>query len=229
VIRTEKAPEIVTISNAGHDQARAMYTFRVDEAVPPIAIVVQIDQEMFVFGVANQGRGVASSASGDVDRREFAVVAPLTVPGLHSVYVDLSEDEPRAADRAVRVHRLADSLYLRVIAEGHVAVARGVFAYAIQLSRDAAGESPILPTNQPRHGPAADYLRAADFRNSDNTGPNEIGPKNVNAAGEFREVLYPAHELEIRVLSFEIVGLGPSKVPAFARVSFLATVRARRR
>jgi hypothetical protein len=38
-----------------------------------------------------------------------------------------------------------------------------------------------------------------------------------------------AIELEIRVLSFEIVGLGPSTVPAFARVSFLATVRARRR
>jgi hypothetical protein len=95
-----------------------------------------------------------------------------------SVYVQLADDLPGAADRSthVAVYRLADSLYLRVIPQGH---------------RDV---------------------------NSDNTGPNDIGPKNVNAQGEFREILF-----------VEIIGLGPSRIPAFSELSCVATVRTRGR
>jgi hypothetical protein len=60
----------------------------------------------------------------------------------------------------------------------------------------------LQPTNQPGHGVTEDIPRAADFRNSDNTGSNQIGPKNVNAVGEFREIVFAEYLLEIRVLSF---------------------------
>jgi hypothetical protein len=74
-----------------------------------------------------------------------------------------------------------------------------VFAYAFRLSRDPAGGTVIPATDQPAHGPSADLLRAMDFRNSDNTGPYAMGPKNMNAAGEFRRITYATHVMEIRV------------------------------
>ncbi len=177
------------------------------------------------------GATVTISAAQESDRRTFAVVTHSNAPAVSSVYVHLADDLPGAADRStyVAVYRLADSLYLRVIPLGHRDVERGVFAYSFALSRDSAGEALIPPTNQPLHGVTEDVPRAADFRNSDNTGPNEIGPKNVNAAGEFREIAFADYVLEIRVLSFEIIGLGSSRIPAFAQLSCLATIRMRGR
>jgi hypothetical protein len=51
----------------------------------------------------------------------------------------------------------------------------------------------------------------------------------VNAAQEFREVVFADYVLEIQVLSFEIIGLGSSCMPAFSQFSCLATVRMRGR
>jgi hypothetical protein len=184
------------------------------------------DQNVNVEGAQTDG------AAQDSDKRTFDVVSHAHAStGVFSVYVRLDDGLPGVADRASRVavYRLADSLYLRVIPQGHRKVERGAFAYAFALSRDAAGETWLRPTNQPSHGVSANVPRAADFRNSDNTGPNETGPKNVNAAGAFREVEFADYVLEIRVLSFEIVGLGPSQVPAFVQLSCLVTVRPRGR
>src|ERR1043165_1186592 len=179
--------------------------------IPPLLILLLV------------GGGILGTAPQATDRRTFVVVTPANVSGFYSVYAELADDLAGPADRANRVvvYRLSDSLFLRVVPQSHVAVERGAFAYSFQLSRDATGRSLVQPTNQPGHGLTSDTLRAADFRNSDNAGPNEIGPKNVNAAGEFRQVEYDDYSLEIRVLSFEIVGLGSARIPAFARVSCL--------
>jgi hypothetical protein len=166
-----------------------------------------------------------SSDAQEVDRRTFDVVAG--TPGTYSAYLQLEDDLPGSADHKARaaVHRLNEGLYLRVTPEAHPQVPRGAFAYVFQLSRDAEGLTAILATDQPGHGPTADIVRAMDFRNADNTGPNAVGPKNVNAAGEFRHITYAGYVMEIRVLSFEIAGLGPSAVPAFTRFSGVVTVR----
>jgi hypothetical protein len=218
-------PDDITVGGGGGKVPSTTYSFPLTARTDAIRIVVRIDEQFFVVKVPG------TTAPQEADKRSLAVVTRASVPGVYSVYAELTDDLPgtAAVSARVRAYRLSDSLYVRIIPQSHVAVERGVPAYAIQLSRDAAGQSVILPTNQPRHGSAADYLRAADFRNGDNTGPNETGPKNVNAAGEFREVQFADYGLEIRVLSFEIVGLGPSKVPAFTRVSCLVTIKARGR
>ena len=77
------------------------------------------------------------------------------------------------------------------------------------------------------HGPTPADVGARDFRNSDNTGPNELGPKNVNAAGEYRRIEYERYVLEIRVLSFDIVNLGAGHFPAFSRLTCVVTVSPR--
>jgi hypothetical protein len=171
----------------------------------------------------------ATAPPQQVDRRVFEVVTGASA-GSHSVYVRVADQLPGVADRSARltVHKLTDSLYLRVIPESHTKVGRGAFAYLFQLARDAAGREPIGATDQPSHGPSADLVRAADFRNSDNTGPNALGPKNVNAAGEVRTIAYGELVMEIRVLGFAIVGLGPSQIPAFSELSCVVTVRAAR-
>jgi hypothetical protein len=174
----------------------------------------------------HDGSPAASAADvQDVGRRRFDVV--VGTPGTYSVYLEFEDDQPGGADRSsgVAVRRFADSLHLRVIPQRHPLVERGVFSYGFLLARDAAGLQSFLPTNQPGHGPSADDVRAMDFRNSDNTGPNAVGPKNVNAAGEFRRITYTGYVMEIRVLSFEIAGLGPSAVPGLTQFASVVTVR----
>jgi len=172
---------------------------------------------------------VAGPSLQQIDRRVFPIVTDAKAPGVYSVFVRFSDDLEGSADRTSRVtvYALTDSLYLRVIPQSHTKVVHGAFAYFFQLSKDAAGHVPISATDQPAHGLSADLLRAADFRNSDNTGPNAVGPKNVNAAGELRTIRYRSQTMEIRVLSLEIVGLGPAQTPAFSEFSCLVTVRPR--
>jgi hypothetical protein len=172
---------------------------------------------LFLFGAT-----AAVGSAEETDRRTFDVAIHANSPAVASVYVQLADEHPGTP----AVYRLTDSLYLRAIPLAHAKVERGAFAYSFSLARDAAGEKRLRPTDQPAHGPSEDVLRAADFRNGDNTGPNQVGPENVNAAGEFREIEFEDHALEIRVLSFEIVGLGPSRIPAFSRLSCLVTIRA---
>jgi hypothetical protein len=140
-------------------------------------------------------------AGQQVDRRTFEVVQHASAPDIYSVPLELADDLPGGADGPSRVstYQLGIALYLRVIPERHANVPRGVFAYAFQLSCDPAGATVIPATDQPAHGPSADLLRAMDFRNSDNTGPYAMGPKNMNAAGEFRRITYATHVMEIRV------------------------------
>jgi len=165
-----------------------------------------------------------------IDRRTFPVAADANGPGVYSIVVSLTDDLPGPTNRTSRVavHRLTDSLYLRVIPESHAKVQRGAFAYFFQLAKDASGSAANPAVDQPGHGPSADLVRAADFRNSDNTGPNMVGPKNVNAAGALRTIAYADVTMEIRVVSFEIVGLGPAETPAFSALSCVVTVRPRR-
>ena len=51
----------------------------------------------------------------------------------------------------------------------------------MQFSEDQDFTKIILPVNQPVRGITSDSIAAYHFRNSDNSGPNEAGPKNVNA------------------------------------------------
>jgi len=166
-------------------------------------------------------------AGEQVDRRMFEVVQHDAAPEVYSVHLELADDLPGGADRSSRIsaYQLGNALYLRVIPQTHAYVPRGAFAYAFQLSRDPTGATAIPATDQPAHGPSDDLLRAVDFRNSDNTGPNAVGAKNRNAAGEFRRITYATFVVEIRVLSFELVGLGSSQIPAFSKLSCLVTIR----
>jgi len=180
-----------------------------------------------LLALAVSARGLQQT----VDRRQFPVV-PLdeNAPGVYSLVLHLSDALPGPVSRRSRieVHKLTNSLYLRVIPESHTKVQRGAFAYVFQLAKDASGRVTVPAVDQPSHGPSADVVRAADFRNSDNTGPNAVGPKNVNAAGELRTIAYADLTMEIRVRSFEIVGLGPAAIPAFSDLSCAVTVRPRR-
>lgn len=182
----------------------------------------------FVLAIASAAAAVRAQ---QIDHRTFPSVPNPHAPGVYAIALEVSDDLPGPADRTSRiaVHKLSDSLYLRVIPESHTQVRRGAFAYVFQLAEDSAGRAPIPAIGQPGHGPSADLVRAADFRNSDNTGPNAVGPKNVNAAGELRTIGYADQTMEIRVLSFDIVGLGPTAIPAFADLSCLVTVRPRAR
>ena len=56
---------------------------------------------------------------------------------------------------------------------------------------------PVGPPNlaaitPPFHGPNPTDIQGWQFRNSDNTGSNEVGPKNVNAPGKIRQIQYCA-------------------------------------
>ena len=52
------------------------------------------------------------------------------------------------------------------------------------------GAPDFASVTPPFHGPNAADIQGQHFRNSDNTGPNELGPKNVNAPGKIRQIQY---------------------------------------
>jgi hypothetical protein len=77
-----------------------------------------------LFGFASID--VTNAPPQQVDRRVFEVVTDASA-GSHSVYVRVADQLPGGADRSARitVHKLTDSLYLRVIPERHTKVGRG--------------------------------------------------------------------------------------------------------
>ncbi|MBU1728312.1 hypothetical protein KKA39_03350 [Patescibacteria group bacterium] len=56
--------------------------------------------------------------------------------------------------------------------------------------RDERGTEDISRLTPPYHGPNPRLVEGWHFRNSDNSGPNEPGEKNVNAPQEFREFIF---------------------------------------
>jgi hypothetical protein len=153
------------------------------------------------------GATVRVGAAQESDRRTFGVVSHSTGPAVSSVYVQLRDDLLGAADRSayIAVYRLADSLYLRVIPQGDRTVERGVFAYFFSLSRDAAGNTVLHPTNQ-SHGVTEDAPRAWDFRRvrlpcRERYYMVEVAPARRRRLWPVSSVLYSAAAISVCVAS----------------------------
>lgn len=154
------------------------------------------------------------------DKRVFHHSVHTINPKKVSVFFDFTDIA--VMDRPVMIW---DGLWVRVVNRSHNDLKEGVFAYNIQFSEDQNFLKIILPVNQPARGITADSIAAFHFRNSDNTGPNETGPKNVNAPQDVRLISYTGFDAEIRIINFEITGIGNSKlVPSFAGIEFLIIV-----
>lgn len=119
--------------------------------------------------------------------------------------------------------KLEDNLYLQIRGRRPADVKSGVRGYDFSLWEDSNGEQKI-EAEVPGHGVTPDGVYAFHFRNNDNTGPNESGPKNTNAPGATRHIKIGEYTMTIRVLEAEIINLGENKIPTFSRVNFLITV-----
>ncbi len=100
--------------------------------------------------------------------------------------------------------------------------------YAPQRPQGLAREVRILSLHghdEGGHGITADVVAAFHFRNRENSGPNTVGPLNLNAPGELRQLHYPALTAEIRVLEFHIVDAKAGFVPSFSSLALLITVK----
>lgn len=175
--------------------------------------------------------GVSESldAAQESDSRTFIVVTQPGEQPSYSVHVRLPEDLTVAdTDRASSAeYKLMSSLYLRVAPERTGEANPGETGFWFSLTDKAIDSPRILPTNQPAHGFRQENVQASHFRNSDNTGPNELGPKNVNVSGAYRRIEFADYVLEIRVLSFEIISIGLGRVPSFSRLDCVVTVSRR--
>jgi hypothetical protein len=120
--------------------------------------------------------------------------------------------------------KLNNKLYLQIYSQGHAKAKSGVLGYSFGLSEDSEGKQIIQAKNIPRHGISPDGVFAFHFRNIDNTGLNQIGPKNVNAPGATRLIKYEKYTMIIRVLEAEIINLGKNNIPTFSKINFLITV-----
>ena len=163
----------------------------------------------------------AAQVHAQIDRREFEVVLHGGNPRVASVYVNVRADDPELPTR----FKVWDGLYLTVYPQCHMQVGIGVFAYYFGFSRDPDAKLFYRPTNQPGHGITADEVAAFHFRNIDNSGPNDLGPKNLNAPGKLRFLTYDGFEAEIRVLEMEILNATPGVIPSFASMSCIVCVR----
>lgn len=122
--------------------------------------------------------------------------------------------------------KIWDGLWVKIINTGHKKVKNGVYGYTVRFATDPDFKNILLPVNQPARGITADGIAAFHFRNSDNSGPNETGPKNVNAPQETRVLKYNGFDVLIRIINFEIIGIGGKEiVPAFAGIEFLLVVK----
>ncbi|MFQ5935389.1 MAG: hypothetical protein ACE5LB_03155 [Acidiferrobacterales bacterium] len=159
----------------------------------------------------------APAGAVQVDEREFNRAVHSFLPKKVSFFFTLTED-------TLKPVAVWPGLWLRVRELKHVKVRRGAFAYSFQFASDHEFRTLLNPQNQPGHGITADVVAAFHFRNSDNSGPNQIGPKNVNAPQEVRHLLYEGFASEIRVVRFQIIGAEPGQVPAFAFLECLVIV-----
>jgi len=171
---------------------------------------------------------VSDVAAAETDARSFELVVHRSEsPRSVSVRVELRDaahrpdDGIRAPTRSVE---LWQDLHLRIVPLAHVDVSEGVFAYAFQLVRDAAGDEALLPTDQPGHGISADVVAAFHFRDRDNSGPNVAGPGNLNAPGPLRHISYSGLDVTIRVLDLEILHAARGETPSLGALTALVVV-----
>ena len=154
------------------------------------------------------------------DKRVFHHSVHTVNPRKVSVFYDYTDIS--VMDRPVKIW---DGLWVRVLNMRNKDVKEGVFAYNLQFSGDQDFTKIILPINQPIHGITSESIAAFHFRNSDNSGPNVAGPKNVNAPQDVRLIEYSGFNAEIRIINFEITGTGSEEsVPSFAGIQFLITL-----
>jgi hypothetical protein len=163
-------------------------------------------------------------AEGPVDEREFRHAIHPGKPGKGSVHFTLKPERGEIS-KSVPIE-IWPGLWLRALPLGHVKVKQGKFAYSFQFSADSSFDKILRPTDQPAHGITADVVAAFHFRNSDNSGPNEVGPKNVNAPQEIRQITYDGFRAEIRLLRFQIIGTRPGMLPSFIFLECLVRVEA---
>lgn len=163
-------------------------------------------------------------AEGTVDEREFGHAIYPGKPARVSVLFTLKpESAQTGGSDPIEVW---PGLWLRALPFGHVRVKQGMFGYSFQFSTDSAFDKILRPADQPAHGITADVVAAFHFRNSDNSGPNEAGPKNVNAPQEIRQIAYEGFRVEIRILRFQITGTRPGMLPSFIFLECLVRVEA---
>jgi hypothetical protein len=120
--------------------------------------------------------------------------------------------------------KVNNNLYLQIISQGHAKAKSGRYGYSFYLSHDIDGKDHIQELNEPAHGFTPFEVDAFHFRNSDNTGSNELGLKNVNAAGATRMVEFSGYRMTIRTLDANIINLGQGEIPTFNTVKFLVTI-----
>ena len=166
---------------------------------------------------------------GQSDKRIFTVQQ--TAVDAWSVYVKF--EGPGASNISNNKHgvrtrshqKLSNGLYLQVYSHAHTQTTNGVYGYYFSLSEDAEGKQSLPATNEPKHGIVPRGVDAWHFRNSDNSGPNTGGPKNVNAPGATRLTHFGDLTMKIRVLETNIVSLGKGYIPTFDKFICLVTVR----
>lgn len=158
-------------------------------------------------------------ACAEADRREFNYIVHSWTPKKVSILFNLKKE-----NKNTEPVKVWSGLWLRTLPLGHVKVKDGIFAYSLQFSTDKEFKNIVLSKNQPGHGITADVIAGFHFRNKDNTGPNEIGPKNVNAPQEYRYLTYKDFEVEIRILNFKIIGIESGVIPAFSNLDFLVSI-----
>ena len=158
----------------------------------------------------------AASLPAQVDTRVFREVLHQRHPRIVSIYLKFLPDDVEVP-RQVQVW---DGLYLMV--RPICGRYEGIAGYYFGFHHDAAGTSQYHPQGGYT---IHDLLFAEHFRNQDNSGPNEVGPKNVNAPSELRELRYEGFSVEIRVLEFQILNATPEAIPSFGSLSCLVTVR----
>ena len=165
-----------------------------------------------------------AQAEGPVDEREFRHAIYPGKPRKVSILFTLKPE--RAETSSSDPIEVWPGLWLRALPLSHVQVKQGKFAYSFQFSADSSFDKILHPSNQPAHGITADVVAAFHFRNSDNSGPNEVGPKNVNAPQEIRQIAYNGFRAEIHLLRFQIIGTRPGMLPAFIFLECLVRVEA---
>ncbi len=176
-----------------------------------LIIVVNI----FLFALCSAG------SFADTDKRVFHHSVHSMNPKEVSILFDFTDINQMSSPL-----RVWDGLWVKIINTGHKKVKNGVYGYTVRFATDPDFKNILLPVNQPARGITADGIAAFHFRNSDNSGPNEAGPKNVNAPQETRLLKYKGFNALIRVINMDIIGIGNKDlVPAFAGIKFIVIVK----
>lgn len=117
-------------------------------------------------------------------------------------------------------------LYLQIYSLGHAGTEDGEFGYSFGLSKDSEGKQRIDAQNIPKHGKSPDVITAFDFKNRDNSGLNQLGPKLNNTTwGPSRTIEYRQYLMTIKVLDAKIINLGENNIPTFSRITFFIVIK----